>query len=155
MRITFHVLLLAFILICSNPLFADELFQINSGITGTWYNPNTSGQGMLIEVLPNQKLIFLAWFTYADESTDQQNEWWTALGSYQDNKSSLLITETNGGFFNQTSDIENTAIGQMVLSFIDCDHASVDFNFIQSNKSGHIQLQRLVPDQLCESLSDE
>jgi hypothetical protein len=38
--------------------------RINPGHAGAWLNPETSGQGFLLDVLPETDMAFLAWFTY-------------------------------------------------------------------------------------------
>jgi N-acetylneuraminic acid mutarotase len=39
-------------------------FVINGGHGGAWFNPETAGQGIVIEVLPALNQLFVAWFTF-------------------------------------------------------------------------------------------
>lgn len=48
---------------------APAPFDITFGSSGSWYNPDTSGQGFLIDVFDTANLLFLAWFTYDLELT--------------------------------------------------------------------------------------
>ena len=70
----------------------DANFQITEGLNGAWTNPDTVGQGMLMEIFPDIPLLFAAWFTWdttqpgQGESAvvgdpDQRMEWPT--GSFQ------------------------------------------------------------------------
>jgi hypothetical protein len=42
----------------------DDTFQINPGLSGAWFNPDTVGQGFFVDVLPDTDLVFMSWFTY-------------------------------------------------------------------------------------------
>ena len=35
------------------------------GLTGSWYDPATSGQGITVDVDPGSRALFLAWYTCA------------------------------------------------------------------------------------------
>ena len=41
---------------------------LNAGTNGSWYNEETSGQGILIDVFADIPLVFLAWFTFDAEA---------------------------------------------------------------------------------------
>ncbi|MCH7506702.1 MAG: hypothetical protein IID60_05320, partial [Proteobacteria bacterium] len=66
------------LLMFSNDLRANT--TINAGHSGAWYNPETSGQGQLIDVVPADQFIFLSWFTFTDggSSNPDQQHWYTA-----------------------------------------------------------------------------
>jgi len=51
-------------LISDGEVKAEPSFVINAGHSGAWYNPVTSGQGQLIDVVPETQFMFLAWFTF-------------------------------------------------------------------------------------------
>ncbi len=143
-----------FLLVFIKSVTADP-FEINKGITGTWYDSSTSGQGQLIDVLPDSQQIFLAWFTYSssvDESESKQ-EWWTALGPYSGSTSQLLLYQTNDGLFNNSQTVETNAIGEIQLDFFDCYHGLLSYTFY-SGLSGQIQITRLVPDTICEQINE-
>jgi len=65
-------------------------FEINPGLSGAWFNPDTSGQGWLIDVIERETGLefFVAWFTYdvnppaADEIDgfgSRQHRWFTVI----------------------------------------------------------------------------
>jgi hypothetical protein len=56
-----------------------QYITINAGHAGAWFNPDTSGQGQLIDVEPEEQFIFVAWFTYGEDSALGQR-WLTAQG---------------------------------------------------------------------------
>ena len=65
-------------------------FEITTGITGSWFDPETGGQGLSLEVVPSQNQLVVYWFTYADDATGQQ--WMTGSGSIDGNQADALFT---------------------------------------------------------------
>ena len=60
-------------------------FRINSGLAGSWYNPDTPGQGFFLSVFENLNRAFLGWFTYALDPPDDDkfaHRWMTAAGQF-------------------------------------------------------------------------
>ncbi len=58
-------------------------FRINAGLAGSWYNPETPGQGIFLTIFENLNKVFLGWFTYANApsaSGDFAHRWMTAFG---------------------------------------------------------------------------
>ena len=57
------------------------------GLTGSWFEPASSGQGMEVEIFPNRTTgtgsAFLGWFTF-DTIADgaERQRWYTALGPW-------------------------------------------------------------------------
>jgi hypothetical protein len=89
-----------------------EPFQINSGHAGAWYNPVTPGQGQLIDVEPENKLLFLSWFAFTDAASADPNEqhWFTAQGNYSGDSANLVVYETLGGKFDDPQAVSTTAV---------------------------------------------
>ena len=147
---------------CTN----NNVFKINPGINGTWFDPNTSGQGFLIDVLPDSNTFFIAWFTN-DTSLPDSNltsvigdagqRWLTAQGELgSDNSVTLDIFSISGGIFDQPSSISNEVVGSMTVTFGDCTAGIVDYTFDDSGLAGSIPIKRVVNDNvaLCEQLSN-
>ncbi len=68
---------------------AEDPIVINAAMSDAWFFPDTSGQGFFIIVWEDQKLVFLAWFTYDTERPPAEviamlgepgHRWLTALG---------------------------------------------------------------------------
>jgi len=146
---------------------ADATFQINAGLNDAWVNADVPFQGMFVTVLPDQNLIFAAWFTFDSETPagdinavigapDQR--WITALGSYDGNSAVLNAELTSGGRFNISDPIatQDSSYGTITLKFSDCNMASVDFDFPDAGKSDSFTMQRIIADNvsLCEELGN-
>lgn len=139
-------------------------FEINPGLNGSWFYPQTNGQGFLIEVLPKQGTLFLAWFTY-DSTRPPSNyvaklgepghRWLTAQGPYSGSIANLEIYSTSGGVFDKSSPGPTTNhVGTMSVEFSGCNKGTVTY-YIPGVAIGQvIPIQRISADniELCESL---
>jgi beta-glucanase (GH16 family) len=140
-------------------------FVINPGLNDAWFNPATSGQGVLLTVFPDRKEMFLAWFTYDTERPPEDVEavlgepghrWLTAQGSYDGPTANLTITSTEGGVFDSAEPaVENAAVGTMTVEFADCFDGLITYDLPSSGVSGEIPIERIANDNtaLCESLA--
>lgn len=136
-------------------------FEINAGHSGAWFNPDNPGQGLLIDVDPVNQFIFLAWFTFtsADAAAPDEQHWFTAQGNYTSNQADLTVNETLGGAFNQPGGTSTTEVGQVRLSFFDCEHGQVSFGIDPGWRlgafSGNFPLERVIPgsSNVCEELA--
>jgi hypothetical protein len=130
---------------------------INAGHAGAWYNPDTAGQGQLIDVVPETQFMFLAWFTFTDASSNNpdQQHWYTAQGNYSGNTADLILSETLGGQFDDPQQTSTTPVGTATVSFSDCDQGQMAYNIDTDGREGTIPLQRLIPesDNVCEDQS--
>ncbi len=131
---------------------------INVGMRGSWYDRNTPGQGILIDLVDGQPTLFAAWYSFiafsesADPSGNDQR-WYSLQGSYADNKAQLMIYENSGGRFDAGDPVTTTAIGTMELDFATCTQALAHYEFVDPPRSGTLSLTRLSPDVLCGSLA--
>lgn len=123
------------------------------GLSGTWYNPATSGQGAMIEVNPSDDgHAFLGWYTYAAAggATDVTGQrWFSAQAPYTVGTTTIDMTiyESTGGAFDSPNDIVTTdAVGTATLTYTSCDSATFDYTFTTgelNGRSGSIPLSRL------------
>ena len=122
-------------------------FQINTGHSGAWFNPVTSGQGLLLDVEPSEQYIFVAWFTYTDAASDNpfEQRWLTAQGNYAGNTAVLELYETLGGKFDDPQAVTTTRIGEVTLSFSDCSHGQATYSFDEEGLQGGFPLERAIP----------
>ncbi len=139
-------------------------FQISPGLNGSWFNPETSGQGILIDVFPVSDLFFAAWFTYEDSTINPEitanigspeHRWFTAQGELgEGNSVELTIFNVSGGIFNDPMAVGATAVGNMTITFDDCSAGSLHFEF-NEGVSGTIPIERIASDniELCETIS--
>jgi hypothetical protein len=138
-------------------LSAPEPFQINAGHAGAWFNTATSGQGQLIDVVPESQYMFLAWFTFtaaASNNPDEQH-WYTAQGNYSGNTAELILSETLGGQFDDPQETSTNPIGEVTVSFTDCEQGQMVYSIDTDGRQGTIPLQRLIPGSgdVCEDQS--
>ena len=146
-----------------------EVFVINQGIAGGWFDPGTPGQGFLIDVDPELEFIFVAWFTFDDEdgakvgSADQR--WLTAQGFYAGDEADvgangsimLPITNTTGGVFDDPTPVEpGETVGTMILRFDSCSAGEISYLLDAEGLEGTIAIERLLPGTaaLCEVLGE-
>ncbi len=139
-------------------------FSINRGLNDAWFNPETPGQGFFISVFPEREQLFLAWFTFETQRPPNDvianigepgHRWLTAFGNYSGNAAVLDIELTSGGVFDMTSPMpEQSADGQVLLEFENCNSGTVTFDIDSINRLGEIPIQRIALDNLaaCEAL---
>ena len=139
-----------------------ELTTLNPGINGSWYNADQSGQGFLIEVLPEVDHVFVAWFTFDTIASDDTSailgnsnqRWFTAEGPYSGTEASLTVYSTQGGVFNQGATTQSTEAGTLDINFSGCGNAIADFSLLDDSLAGSIDLTRASGSAIpfCESL---
>lgn len=129
-------------------------FQINTGISDAWYNPDTDGQGFFIHVWDNIQTMFVGWFTYADGGGNGSGlHWVTAQGPFSDNRAELEITLTEGGAFDAGQPPPTrTPDGTMTVEFTNCLQGTVTYEIPSIGRQGSVPIQRLASDQIpnCE-----
>jgi hypothetical protein len=119
---------------------------INQGFTGAWYDPAQSGHGLLLEVLPANRLMAY-WFAFTPDGTQQA--WFGGVGSIVGNQAIVYADRGRGGRWIPSFDPALFALdpwGTLTLTFTDCNHGRVDF-FGAGNSSpwgaGSMDLTRL------------
>lgn len=156
------------VLLVSSPAWpaqttATEDFTINAGLAGSWYNPETSGQGFFVDVDPASHTLFIAWFTHGVAPPgassivgSPHNRWFVAQGTYSEGSTEVPmdLLETEGGIFDNAAAVANLTIGNLTLNFLNCSEASVEFAFDDGSAQGHIDLSRLTSAEVCEALAD-
>ena len=129
------------------------------GLTGSWFEQATSGQGIELEVYPDLAapgtgVYQGAWFTYdvAPAGGADRNRWYTFAGNGQSGMPSVPVTiyRNVGGNFNAPPTTSATAVGSGTLSFADCSNATFTYTFSDgSGRAGSIALTRLTPNVTC------
>jgi plastocyanin len=121
-----------------------EHVQITPGFTGAWYDPQQSGHGIFIEVLPNNAILAW-WFTFTPDGTQQA--WFGNVGSISGTTATIDAVQTQGGRWIPNFDPSNVTQppwGTLTLEFTDCNHGEVNFSStVAGYGTGHMDLTRL------------
>jgi hypothetical protein len=130
------------------------------GLTGSWYQARTDGQGVEVEVFPDvvapgtgflQGSLFT--FDTAGGGADH-NRWYTFGGNVHagDSAAVLTIYQNTGGNFDAPPVTNATAVGHATVSFGDCSDGALTYTFTDgSGRIGSVPLTRLTPDVSCAS----
>ena len=137
-------------------LAAPDLNQ--HGLTGSWYEPATSGQGVELEVYPDHTalgtgLAFLSWFTYDSVvgGADRQR-WYVADGPMVTGQPSATLTiyRNTGGNFNAPPVTDSVVVGTATLGFDSCTSGMLSYRFTDgTGRIGSIPLNRLTQSMTC------
>ena len=133
------------------------------GLTGSWFNPATGGQGIELEVYPDLNgaghgLLFAGWFTY-DTTVAGGQRWYALSGDVSSDNAiaTLGIYTLYGGNFNAPPGLGNSiSLGTATLTFGDCNHGSLAYEFSDgSGRKGAIPLTRLAANVTCAANGDD
>jgi hypothetical protein len=136
----------------------SERNGISSRYSGTWYQPDTSGQGIEAAIRPElgNGTIVAGWFTFdpqgsADDA--QAQHWFTLQGDLStaaNGAVTLPIFRTIGGTFDQNGSRNTVRVGEATWSFQGCNQSQLSYHFdntdvagVFAERSGVILLQRL------------
>ena len=133
-------------------------FSINQGISGAWFNPATSGQGVLFDIDPANTFLFGAIFTYevsdARKLGAPEHRWLTLQGNYQGNQAQIPIFVTSGGIFDQPVATSTVPIGNATVTFDSCTSGTIAYALTDPPLTGTIPIVRVIPgtEVLCQQL---
>ena len=124
-------------------------------LSGNWYDPATSGQGMTVEVNPGSGAFFVAWYTYVPNGAGAGaagQRWYTAQAAFTPGLRSIPVTiyETTGGVFDTPTPPgqKTVSVGTGTMAFQSCSAATFNYNFTGGSSggaSGTIALKRVGP----------
>jgi len=129
------------------------------GLTGSWFEPATSGQGFEIEFYPDliaagTALVQGAWFTFdnAPAGGADRQRWYTFNGNAQSGQPSATVTiyQNTGGNFAAPPITNPVVVGTGTLAFTQCQSGTFTYAFSDgSGRSGTIPLSRITPNVTC------
>ena len=102
---------------------------ISQSTSGSWYNPQQSGHGFLLQVVPPATLVAY-WFVYTPDGTAQS--WVVGAGAFDPASNTVSLEgfqDTAAKFppnFN-TTDITQTDWGSITFTFTDCNNGTVSW----------------------------
>ncbi|MCH7507493.1 MAG: hypothetical protein IID60_09345, partial [Proteobacteria bacterium] len=134
-----------------------QAVDINAGMDGAWFDPNTPGQGFFIDAHPDPEggnFIFVSWFTYGEDTASGQR-WLTAQGSFEGSIAEIDVFETTGGSFDDPQEVNTVKVGAMTINFTDCSNAQLTYSLPADGAEGDIAITRVIPggQALCEELA--
>jgi len=125
-------------------------------LSGTWYSPETSGQGLMLNTNSEQNLLFGGWYTFAKNGTqlptNKSQRWYTlqsaqylpGVGVFD----AIPIYSASGGIFSDPTPIHADQVGSAQIKVQGCSSAILSYRFTAGENqglSGNINLQRLGP----------
>jgi hypothetical protein len=129
------------------------------GLTGSWYEPATSGQGIELEVFPDliapgTGYLQGSWFTFdhAASGGGGHGRWYTFGGSVSDGSgtASFPLYRNVGGNFAAPPVTQAEQVGTVSLAFVDCTSATLTYAFTDgTGRTGSVALSRLMPNVTC------
>jgi hypothetical protein len=127
------------------------------GLTGSWYEPATTGQGLEIEVFPDfvapgTGLLAGAWFTFdtAPAGGVERQRWYTFSGNAQRGSANIPVTifRNVDGNFDAPPITTAAPVGTGTLAFADCTSGTFDYT-LADGRAGSIPLTRIAPNVTC------
>jgi hypothetical protein len=131
------------------------------GLTGSWYEAATGGQGFEVEVFANPSAgagsTFVSWFTYDTVAGGAERQrWYTAQGQAVTGQpnAALTIYRNTGGNFNAPPVTAAQVVGTATLSFDTCTSGQLAYTFTDgTGRTGTIPLTRLTQNVTCSTTS--
>ena len=127
----------------SGSVTGTPAFAINPGLSGTWFNPATSGQGFMLEVVPSLDSLAIGWFTWGTTAGD--HFWLSGLGPISGDSATVPLLRSSDGLFNSPAPVTSTPIGTATFRFTDCGRATVTFQRNDTGENGSIPIVRATP----------
>jgi hypothetical protein len=135
--------------------FVDDLYFDAGGsvptlggyLSGSWYDPNTSGQGFDLQFTAQANTLIATWFTYSPDGKSTQ--WVYGGGTYDPTMSTVTVPAvlTSGTSFSPNfvkANVTKTPWGNLTFAFTDCNNATLTWNStLPGYGSGTEHLQRL------------
>jgi hypothetical protein len=141
-----------FVATAPEPTFTDQTGAglLDVSFTGFWWNPNRSGEGLLLEFgeLGGNPLLFLTFFTYDLAG----NPLYLAGSAFYPRNSadpvSMQVVSTRGGRFGANfnpADVQRTPWGTMTVAVNSCGSITLSFaSSVAGYGSGSIQMERFL-----------
>lgn len=126
------------------PLLVNAQQLSTSELTGSWYNPSRSGEGILLEVIENDRAL-ITWYTY--DTSEGRQIWLLGVGMIENNSiNNVEMTITSGAHFGNQFDQSDLIVdnwGTININFSNCNRALLTYETNTDYGSGEIELVRL------------
>ncbi|MBB6520286.1 alpha/beta hydrolase [Pseudoteredinibacter isoporae] len=136
----------------------DNISQHSFGqqSVGSWYEPATSGQGLLLDLDDRSKQVFGAWFTYNNEAGSENGQipgaeqrWFTAQGKYSGRRAVLDLFQSRNGRFDANNTVETSKVGTLELNLESCKKGTARYDMPALGLNGDISIVRLMSNSNC------
>lgn len=145
MMLAIAVLLLT--LLVAPPSAIAALSQSERDLKGSWFNPETSGQGVMIDVIEvgPRNVLFGSWYTYSVDG--QQKLWFVLQGESTGTANQVVdIYTTENGRFNLPPVVESRRVGSAVIELRSPGELRIEFAMedadLRWGSGGVLQLSR-------------
>ena len=129
-------------------------FELNFGLSGSWFNPQTDGQGFVFEVVPDDQVLVVYWYTYGADGQGGQ-QWLVGAGPYSGNRAMVDLQRPAGGQFDQAGGVVREDWGSVEIVFTSCTEGIFHYSSGVDQASGDIPMIRITADPLCQALLDQ
>lgn len=120
-------------------------YRIGADTSGTFFNPEQSGHGFVLQVAPigGSNTVVVSWFTYANG----EPRWLYGVGDINGDRVRITLSSTRGGQFPPAFDPAQVQIepwGDLELRFLDANQAIASWTTTQAGfANGTLSIQRL------------
>ena len=124
----------------------QSIALLDGYMSGNWYDPAHSGQGLQLEFTDQNNTVLAIWFVFGP---DGGQNWISAQGTYDSTKNTVTLPAVilTGAKFPplfKTSDLQSTPWGTITLSFVDCNRGTLAWNSaLPGYGAGSMSLVRL------------
>ena len=118
--------------------------ELDPRFNGSWYDPQTNGQGFSLEVLDPQGVVVSYWYTYTETG---ELRWFVLQGQVVDGVGEVTIYESSGGMFLQDDPTTLTEWGSGRFTAISC--MNITLEVASTEVTTTLNLTRLTGD--CET----
>lgn len=142
-----------------------EPVTINIGMMDAWFDRTTNGQGFLINVWEQSKIMFLAWFTFDVERPPEDavaifgeagHRWITASGTFEGDTATLDVFLSTGGTLDSPDPpvfTDPEPYGTIIIRWTGCNSAVLTYDIPALGLLGDIEIERAFPENvpICEA----
>ncbi len=133
---------------------AQPPFELNFGLSGSWFNPSTDGQGFVFEVVPEDQVLVVYWYTYTGTGQGGQ-QWLVGAGPYSGNRAIVDLQRPVGGVFDQPGGVDRENWGSVEVEFTSCTEGWFNYQSTVDQVAGEIPMVRITADPLCQALLEQ
>jgi hypothetical protein len=111
------------------------------GFSGSWYKPEASGEGWVIQAISDHSMVVM-WFSYNSDGTQQ---WFIGAGEFVGDEVNFtqLVRATGGRFgtYFRPDEVSRSLWGSLRVRFLSCNRARFDWNGLDG--TGGTEITRL------------